>query len=423
VKRAGTKPGPFFFMSYAQTPERPWVEKLFRDIQSEIFERTTLPGSSHVGFMDTSGVSLGGHWRDEIGRALATCQVFVPLYSPRYFISRECGAEWHVFAQRVLDHQAHYPGKDSYIVPALWTPVRPESLPQAAQQIQIHHADLGAAYAKEGFYTLIKNGSYREEYLTAVQRLALHVISAAEGGNLRTCDTRDLDWGHNAFDLSGHPTPADRILNIVVIAPTRDCLPDGRSADFYGYSALEWNPFHPTTQQVIVEYAAGLARLSGYETAILNLDDGMDFLTLHDTPGGLGLLVVDVWAAMDPYLAERLAELDSASGWIAMMAPLSVDDRETMLRSVELRKRLSELMPHRLGPARPFNTVNANGIGTLKDFRNRMVGVLGGALHGYLNHAEAYPPTSDRIPDRPRLVRQASEKSGNGREAGERHED
>jgi FxsC-like protein len=404
VKAAVTDLGPYFFLSYTHTPERPWVEKLFQDIRLEVLERTTLPVNSPVGFMDTNTVSLGGLWRDEIARALATCSVFIPLFSPRYFTSEECGVEWHAFAQRVLDHQARHPGKASLIVPALWTPVDPDDLPEAARRIQIHHADLGVRYAKEGFYTLIKNSFYRQDYLTAVQRLAVHIIRATETCHLRPCEVRDLGPRRNAFGMQGRQAQADRRLNIIVVASAQPSVPDGRCPDFYGRSATDWNPFYPASRQVIADYAAGVARLNGYEPTVLGLDEGMEFLTCHAPAAGLGLLLIDAWATMDFHLTERLSRLDSASGWVATMVPWNLDDLQTQDRSPELRARLTELLPHRLGAARPFSAVNAGGIGTLKEFRSRLPDVLDCALHDYLNHADAHPP-SGTIPARPRLVR------------------
>jgi FxsC-like protein len=421
VKASPADPRPYFFLSYAHTPERPWVEKLFQDIRLEVLERTTLPVNSPVGFMDTHTVPLGGVWREEVSRALATCSVFVPLYCPRYFTSVECGTEWHAFAQRILDHQALHPGKAPVIVPALWTPVEPEDLPAAAQRIQMHHADLGAEYAEEGFYTLIKNGLYRREYLTAVQRLAVHIIKAVGTCRLRPCDVRDLGPPRNAFDMPGRRAPADRRLNVIVVASTEASVPPGRSAQFYGRTSNDWNPFLPATRQVIVEYAAGVARLSSYEPAVLGLDEGMEFLAGRDPAAGLGLLLVDAWATMDPHLAARLSQLDTAAGWVAAVVPWNFGDAQTRARAGELRARLGELLPRRFGAARPFSTVNAGGIGSLEEFRTRLPDVLDGALHRYLNHAAAHPP-SGPIPARPRLSRSTEWVQKAERGAGERDE-
>lgn len=418
---AGTDTGPYFFLSYPHTPERSWVEKLFQDLRLEVLERTTLPVNSLVGFMDSSAVPLGGVWREEVARALASCRVFIPLYSPRYFTSAECGREWHAFAQRVLDYQAHHSGTVSAIIPALWTPVNPEALPEAAQRIQMHHADLGLDYAREGFYTLIKNNFYRQAYVTAVQRLAIHVIGAAEACPLSPCDPRALGPPRDAFEVPGQRAPADRRLAVIVVAPTRASAPNGRTAEFYGRSATDWNPFHPVTRQVLADYAADVARLNCYEPTIMDVDEGMDLLTRRDPARGLGLLLIDTWAAVDPELAGRLAQLDSSAGWVAAMVLRNLEDPQTRDRSPELRKRLAALLPRRFGPGRAFGPANALGIGTLEEFRDRLPVVLDGALHGYLNYAEAHPPPG-QIPARPRLVRSADRSPQAERGAGEHDE-
>jgi FxsC-like protein len=394
---------PYFFLGYAHTPEKPWVERLYRDICSEVLERTTLPVTGDVGFMDGSAIPLGGDWRDEVARALATCRVFVPLYSPRYFTRAECGVEWHAFAQRVLDHRARHPDNPSAIVPALWTPVDPHDMPDAARRIQMNHADLGVEYAREGFYTLIKNTLYRQEYTTAVQRLAQHIIRAARTSRVEPCQVRDLGPPRNAFDMPGRLAPADRRLNLIVAAPTLDQLPNGRSRDFYGTSANDWNPFHPVSRQAIAEYAAGVARLNSYEPSVLSLDEGYELFAKGDPSAGLALLLIDAWAMADDDLARRLARLDSFDvSWAATMVPWNLEDAETRSRYRELRDELRKLLPNRLGAARPFTAVNSTRISSLEEFRTKLPDALEGALLCYLNHAEAHPPPGEIAP-RPRL--------------------
>jgi FxsC-like protein len=395
---------PYFFLGYAHTPEKSWVEKLYSDLCAEVLERTTLPVTVDVGFMDGHVIPLGGDWRDEVATALATCRVFVPLYSPRYFTRVECGVEWNAFAQRIIDHRARHPGNPPAIVPALWTPVEADDMPDAARRIQMNHADLGRDYAREGFYTLIKNTLYREEYTTAVQRLAMHIIRAAEVSGLEPCRVGDLGPPRNAFDMPGRRAPADRQLNIILVAPTVDQLPGGRSPDFYGPSSNDWNPFHPRSRQTLAEYAVGVARLNSYEPKVLSFDEGCELLAKGDPAAGLGLLLVDAWATTDDVLARRLAQLDALDvGWVGTMVPWNMQDVETRSRSDELRERLRVLLPNRLGEARPFTAINSTRIGTLEEFRTKLPDVLKGALLSYLNYAEAHPPPGIS-PPRPRLT-------------------
>lgn len=395
---------PYFFLAYARTPERSWVEKLFQDLCTEIMERTDLPVTGAAGFMDRRGIRIGSDWREEVIWALANCQVFVPLYSPRYFTREECGREWHAFAQRILEHRARRPGNPFAIVPALWAPVDLEDLPEVARRIQVDHSELGHIYAEEGFYTLIKNTLYRQEYMTAVQRLARQIINAARTSQLQPCQERDLGELRNAFEMPGRRAPADQRVNLIVAAPTVDRLPDGRNPDFYGRSALDWNPYHPQSRQAIAEYAGGVARLGSYEPTMLSLEEGCGLVAARDPSAGLGILLLDAWAGMDDELARRLVRFDAALDvdWVETMVPWSLVDRQTMDHSEALRATLRRVLPNRIGQARPMLSTNSIRIETLEDFRTKLPQVLEHALSRYLNYAEAHPPAGT-IPPRPRL--------------------
>ena len=150
---AGDEPGtagkmPYFFLSYARTPKRDptdkedpdrWVYKLYQDLRAAILQMTSaLP--EEAGFMDREN-RLGVEWPPELTKALATCRVFVPLYSRRYFESDNCGKEWSAFARREVNHNARGRPAVNAIVPALWTNLGQAALPDVAQSIQYNHAD------------------------------------------------------------------------------------------------------------------------------------------------------------------------------------------------------------------------------------------------------------------------------------------
>lgn len=395
---------PFFFLAYARTPEKPWVQRLFRELSREVYERTTFPDSDSVGFMDITGISPGQDWRDEIYWALATCKVFVPLYSPRYFASVECGREWHAFAQRTLDHHARNPMVQSAIVPALWAPINLSGLPEVAQRIQIDHADLGDEYAREGFYTLIKNKLYHEQCVTAVQRLAQHIIRAAYASRLQPCRVSDLSRPENAFEPPERSVPGDQRLNVIIAAPTLDRLPNGRSPSYYGQFSEDWNPFHPQTHQSIADYAAGVARLNFYNPTILTLDEGCDLLAGRDPAEGLGLLLVDAWASEDDEMARRLARLDALKiEWMGTMVLWNMEDVQTQTNADRLYKKLQALLPNRLGRNRPMTPVNSTRIRSVGELRTKFPGVVEHALRRYLDYADARPPAC-QVPPHPRLL-------------------
>jgi FxsC-like protein len=400
---SGVDSAPYFFLGYAHTPEQSWVAKLYRDLCTEVLERTVLPTTAQVGFMDESGIPLGGVWREEVAGALASCKVFVPLYSPRYFTREECGREWHAFAQRILDHKARLPGNPTAIVPALWTPVDFAEMPEVARRIQMNHESLTPDYVQEGFYTLIKNSYYAESYTTAVQQLAKHIIQAAETSQLRPCSIRDFGSPRNAFDEPNRERPADRRLTVVVAAPTLDRLPAGRSSSYYGASANDWNPYHPSSRQTIGEYTAEVARMHSYEPTLLSFDDGYDVLREADASSGLGVLLVDAWVGADESLARKLRGFDALDlEWIGTMVPWNQDDPETKRNADDLKRDLFSLLPKRLSDVRVPSPLGTARIPTLEQFRLRLLDVIDATLFRYLNVAPAHPPAGS-IPPRPRL--------------------
>jgi FxsC-like protein len=390
---------PYFFLAYAHTSEQKWVGRLYRDLCTEIYERTTLPIHAQVGFMDDTAIPLGGDWRENVAQALARCRIFVPLYSRRYFTREECGKEWYAFARRILDHKARTLGNPTAIVPALWTPVDADGLPDVARNIQFNHATLGTVYAAEGFYTLIKNTYYEQAYTTAVQELAKHIIRAAEQSQLRPCDPRDLSNPRNAFDRGTAEIPADRRLTITVAAPTKYEVPAGRSPAHYGERPQDWNPYHPATLQALAEYAGSLARLDAYTPEITSLDEGFDTLMDSDPAAGLGVLLVDAWAAGDPATARRLQRFDHLDKpWVGTMVPFSRDDPETAANAQRLRQSLRSVLGRRLDDVRIGASVSVAGIPTLEEFRRLFPSVLQAALYRYLNNAPARPPEGDASP-------------------------
>src|ERR1700691_1088362 len=165
---SGREERPYFFLSYARTPKRDpsdkedpdrWVYKLYRDLCAVILQMTAAR-PEEAGFMDREN-KLGAEWSPELMSALQRCKVFVPLYSPRYFESSNCGKEWFAFARHEVTNKARGAHTVSAIVPALWTRMDRHVLPGVAQSVQFDHAALGERYCAEGFYGIMKLQNYR----------------------------------------------------------------------------------------------------------------------------------------------------------------------------------------------------------------------------------------------------------------------
>ncbi|WP_051778639.1 TIR-like protein FxsC [Kitasatospora phosalacinea] len=182
--RKGDEFRPYFFLSYAHTPRisprgaadpNLWVAKLYQDLCEAILQITDVPAGHPVGFMDRS-MHQGQKWAERLSHELATCRVFVPLYSPRYFKSEACGREWHLFTRRSVHQRRPTAERTTGIVPALWVSTEHLQLPRAAEELQFDHDSFGAEYATEGLYALMKIAAFSSQYHTAVWRLARRIV-------------------------------------------------------------------------------------------------------------------------------------------------------------------------------------------------------------------------------------------------------
>ncbi len=202
---------PYFFLSYARTPRisandpnpNLWVTKFYRALCQEIMQISRPPDGVSPGFMDQE-LRVGAAWNERLTKELATCRVFVPLYSPRYFANEPCGKEWAAFDLRrkqLMEQGADFP---EVVLPVFWVPVRPDDLPEMAHPIQFHDPALGAQYQERGVYGLIKLHRCSDHCKSVVAALARRIVDLAENVRLppgKPCDFTSLksafvpDWG------------------------------------------------------------------------------------------------------------------------------------------------------------------------------------------------------------------------------------
>ncbi|MFD9334894.1 TIR-like protein FxsC [Streptomyces sp. NPDC060028] len=388
---------PYFFLSYAHTPRfgaggpdpDMWVERLFRDLCSHVMALTDLPAGSDAGFMDRE-IRSGEGWSERLGAALATCRVFVPLFSPRYFASEMCGKEWYAFAQRAIQHGAVSNRPAEAIVPALWVPVPPSQLPGPAERLQFNHNTFGERYVTDGLYGLIKLRGYAEQYERAVYELAKRIVRVAE--TVRLDPVRPVDYRvvPSAF---GTPSSAARTLHVTVAAASRHDLPEGRSPEYYGDSALEWNPYHPVAQRPIAYVAEDLVRNLNYQTTMGSFDDEAGHFDSKQPPTRPEILIVDRWAVEDEQRRQRLAAFDQAPRpWINVVVPWNRYDHQSRAKESELADRLEETMPVKMSQGRAACRAAANGVANMETLGQILPQVVEAAAQQFLRHAQVYPP-------------------------------
>ncbi|MET7503998.1 FxsC protein [Streptomyces microflavus] len=392
---------PYFFLSYAHTPgygsgtdPDMWVERLFRDLCGHVMAMTDLPAGASAGFMDRE-IRSGEGWSERLGETLATCRVFVPLFSPRYFASEMCGKEWHAFEQRAIHHRARSNQPAEAIVPALWVPVPPSQLPGSAERLQFNHRDFGERYVTDGLYGLIKLRLFAQEYERAVYELAKRIVRVADTVRIDTGRPVDYRLAPSAFGSVSSGVGAPRPMQITIAAPTRHDLPDGRNSDYYGDHPQDWNPYHPAAARPLAYVAEELVRSLNYQARITSFDEESGRPEGKAPPSTPEILLVDRWALQDEDRRRRLAAFDAENRpWVTMVVPWSREDHQSRAAEAELTEKLEATMPAKMRHGRTFCRAAARGVPTMEAFGQILPQVVEVAAQQYLKHATAYPPVT-----------------------------
>jgi FxsC-like protein len=379
-----------------------WVERLFRDLCGHVMAMTDLPAGAPAGFMDRE-IRSGEGWSERLGEVLATCRVFVPLFSPRYFASEMCGKEWYAFAQRAIYHHAKSNRPAEAIVPALWVPMPPEQLPGPAERLQFNHRAFGDRYVTDGLYGLIKLRIFAEEYEAAVYELAKRIVSVADTIRLAPGSPVEFRQAPSAF---GRPSVGPRPMHVTVAAPTSHDLPPGRSADYYGKQSQDWNPYHPDSARPLAYVAQDLVRSLNYQPTVSSFDHE-PLPAAGQPPTRPEILLIDRWALENEERCRKLAAFDAhPHPWVSVVVPWNRDDPDSRDAEAELIEKLERTMPHQMSHGRAACQAAAKGVYSMEAFGHLLPQVAEAAAQEYLRHAEAFPPAppgGGSHSERPRL--------------------
>jgi FxsC-like protein len=398
-----TGDGPFFFLSYAHShrhdgldPDDPdqLIGRLFKDLCDHISDETGRLASG-VGFMDRE-LQQGNEWPRHLSRNLATCRVFVPMYSHRYFQSEHCGKEWAAFRDRAWNGCAHASSHVEAIVPALWRPVQHEALPEAARDIHFNPGELGPIYAEYGFYGIMKLTRFSEEYEWVIYNLAERILGVAQ----RAPDPGPaMNYGALASAFkSALDMPGDKRLRIIIAAPHRGDLPHGRTGSHYGQSRQDWNPYAPDSVEPLAEHAVVVARRDGFRPEICDLHEQAEGLMrdVGPAPGDAAVLLIDPWTVLQSRSRQILARLDELDKpWVQVVVIWNRKDAEMAAAEGELRRALAEVMPSRLhARGRATAQLAWQGVPSLSDITPALKDAMRHAARQYLKYAPGHPPGS-----------------------------
>lgn len=390
----GDATAPYFFLSYARMPQdgagatNPdlWVHRLFEQLCEHIKNMTAHAGAP--GFMDGS-MRVGQIWSSELGDSLARCRVFVPLYSPRYFISSWCGREWGAFATREARHREEdQPGVASAVVPALWAPVPDHRLPPCVKEVQYAHPELGQRYRTFGLYGLAKLKAFRSDYEKAVLHLARRIVDVGDNIVVSHANRVQLDAAPDAFAATPRTTSTTgRTLRISVAAPSRDQLPEGRTPDYYGPSAVDWNPYQPTSSRPLAQLAADIAEGLAFRPDVREFDH---------TAGpaeGPEVVLLDRWVLRDPARRAALGEFDRSDlPPTGLVVPWNENDPDSDEAEYELAAKAEDTLPRRIRIGRQACRPAVRGVPDRQAFDKVLPEVVQWAEGEYRKRAQPRPP-------------------------------
>jgi FxsC-like protein len=401
VSDAAADVGPFFFLSYAHSPKGEpggqdpdlWIAQLYDALCEHIGQLTDLPPGSKPGFMDRE-LQLGQEWPWPLSNALATCRIFVPLYSKRYFKSEHCGKEWFAFHRRALNHAAaNGAGRVETIVPALWIPIRNGRFPEATRSVQFSPEDLGPLYAEHGFYGIMKVNRWRDAYDEAVYLLARRMVDAADASPVQPEQPVQYESLPPAFGGDGGTGPGDRLLRVTVVAPRLEELPKGRDPSYYGRDAREWNPYRQGSVRSLADHAADLARSLSYTPDVGDLYQHEAELLGRERPAGPEVLLIDPWAVMQLECREILRRLDQLDKpWVQVVVVWNRQDTQLQAEAEKVRSALEAALPRTLREGRATSALAVRGVRSLEDFGTVFPTVIAAASRQYLRSASTHLP-------------------------------
>jgi FxsC-like protein len=351
---------PYFFLSYARGDDDLYVQQFFRDLSAEVRSYAGLGADWEVGFLDTHSIEVGATWSQQLTNALATCQTFIALISPRYLVSEACGREWAIFADRVQAAASRSEDdRPAALLPVLWLP--PRRAPQAVAALRYVSATHPEAYERSGLRQLLRLQRHRRDYLEFVSVLAQQIVQTAERSPLAPAAVPPFEHVTSAFHNgpTGAAIPVDaappgpQFVHFVVAAPTRGEAAELRDdTSFYGEHPEDWAPYRPVLAQPIAAFAQDIASRRSFASTVSDAAELGERIEEALRRNEIVVMLVDAWAPRLDHQRRALIECDNrdSAGPVpttAIMVPSNHQDGETQAAWRQLYDSLRLLLLHR----------------------------------------------------------------------------
>jgi len=171
------------------------ISRLAQDVAAE-YEMMT--GDSIELFLDKNALDWGDSWREKIDESLASVAFFIPVMTPRYFMSAECRRELQFFARRADDL-----GIKELVLPLHYVDVpdlRNDSAPDDLMRIV-------RGFQWEDWRDLRFSDVATESYRRGVTSLASRLVEANRHAEQSDVDGSSIRLGESSSQDSGDDAP------------------------------------------------------------------------------------------------------------------------------------------------------------------------------------------------------------------------
>ena len=371
----------YSFFSYTRADYSPYMQQFFADLETDLAGRITPEAGETLSFFDQKEIERGDDWEERLRDALQTSKVMVPLYTPRYFNSPDCGKEWWVFQKRRDEYVRASQGAGGertkappIIKPVIWIPFNqqtavPPDIDRAITSTQYFDGSPLDLFNQDGLNHILKKfGNRHPAYVDYVRNLALEILNAAREHNVAAvAGLPSWDDIPSAF----HPQNLDpsRQQNIIspnhvrfiFVAADPATFGANRSPDPYRERGRgDWKPFPPyknenrifrIVQQIVLDEPLGFTSDEIPFENQLNLKAEVEKAW---SQGQLVILLVDGWTInWNPQFRQKLSDFDHSDVGghfyynCTVLVPWNEQDKDIEARRAEIEATIQDTFQFR----------------------------------------------------------------------------
>lgn len=373
----------YTFISYTGSDYSPYMQLFFDDLLAELNGRRVLLADEQMTFFDQEALARGEEWDESLKAALQASKILVPLYSPHYFSSADCGREWRVFQQRrehfvsAAERAGERVRVPPIIKPIMWIPFRegtavPPDVDRAINVTQYSTGDRLDVSNKEGLnYVIKKFGNKHPAYVDYVKNLAVEILDAADEymvpavAHLPPWEEITSAFHPESPDPSEPQTIRPIIgpdhIRFIFVAADPASFGTRRSPDPYWERGRgDWKPFPPyksenrifrIVQQIVLDDPLGF---TSDEIPFQNDLDLRAEVEKAWRQGQLVILLVDGWTIHWDAKSQKMLEgfdHDNVRGHFyyncSVIVPWNAEDDDTEIRRAEIEQTIKDTFQFR----------------------------------------------------------------------------